>query len=591
MPGRFQAGLIKNERPPVAANVSLGSLITIRHHSTYGFLHSHDFFYESGSRQQQVTIYGYRDLNNVWMVDGLDQPKEGEPQPFEIAPSSVESGAFVRLKHMNTNRYLHTHGHKAPVSENDWQTEVSAYGADGYPGDLNDLWRLELVPQLSEQVESWQALATVFRLQHVVSGCYLFSHPTKLPKWGFEQNEVTCAQTGILENSLWYVETNYHPMFDSRDPKDYIEYTRMSMAEKYVAYVDSMLKVARQFSDKIDGSNFWKVDAWQLPFLVTGMSYFRHHHRQVYLFGNIITWWCSIGCIVAYLLFKISVLIVVQRGHRSAIEKINGLVELDHIVGRFIAGWLALYIPLWSKQHEMTDYLPALYFSILVFVAIWDFRLKRWRPSSQYVITAGVMLIVVYFFYVMSPLAYGAKWLKHDCESWQMRGTWKFYCNYQLETPEEYKAYDKNNVGTTYFYVKPPKEEPPEDSATPFEGYLEPEYSNNAIWKEFEAMEYTPSHSILDLHDPTVQRILLGELDKRNMTVEDYALKRALSEAKELEQEVKHQVNEEIESRIAVQWARITDPPKFNPNEQTTTAGSSIESAIPVDGDPEESVD
>jgi dolichyl-phosphate-mannose--protein O-mannosyl transferase len=40
---------------------------------------------------------------------------------------------------------------------------------------------------------------------------YLFSHNVKLPKWGFEQQEVTCG-TGVLKrNTMWRVEANEHP--------------------------------------------------------------------------------------------------------------------------------------------------------------------------------------------------------------------------------------------------------------------------------------------------------------------------------------------------------------------------------------------
>ncbi|KAF8522329.1 MIR motif-containing protein [Gautieria morchelliformis] len=52
---------------------------------------------------------------------------------------------------------------------------------------------------------------TKFRLRHLLTGCYLFSHKVKLPEWGFEQQEVTCNRNAVRDNSLWYVETNTHP--------------------------------------------------------------------------------------------------------------------------------------------------------------------------------------------------------------------------------------------------------------------------------------------------------------------------------------------------------------------------------------------
>jgi dolichyl-phosphate-mannose-protein mannosyltransferase len=56
-----------------------------------------------------------------------------------------------------------------------------------------------------------RTLHTKFRLQHVYTGCYLFSHSVKLPDWAYGQQEVTCAKSSTVPNSLWYIETNSHP--------------------------------------------------------------------------------------------------------------------------------------------------------------------------------------------------------------------------------------------------------------------------------------------------------------------------------------------------------------------------------------------
>jgi dolichyl-phosphate-mannose-protein mannosyltransferase len=103
------------------------------------------------------------------------------------------------------------------VTEVDYQNEVSAYGFEGFDGDANDHFQIEI-----DQVESHgggslakkqlQTLRTRFRLRHVLTGCYLFSHKVKLPDWGFEQQEVTCNKNPSKENAVWYVETNTHPM-------------------------------------------------------------------------------------------------------------------------------------------------------------------------------------------------------------------------------------------------------------------------------------------------------------------------------------------------------------------------------------------
>ncbi|KAG0699491.1 hypothetical protein DFH29DRAFT_877232 [Suillus ampliporus] len=42
-----------------------------------------------------------------------------------------------------------------------------------------------------------------FKLRHLNTGCYLFSHKVKLPKWGFNQQEVTYNKNAVKANSLY----------------------------------------------------------------------------------------------------------------------------------------------------------------------------------------------------------------------------------------------------------------------------------------------------------------------------------------------------------------------------------------------------
>src|SRR5215813_2078315 len=84
----------------------------------------------------------------------------------------------------------------------------SAYGYEGFEGDANDYFRVEIVKKMSDGPLAKARLRTIqtrFRLIHVMTGCALFSHKVKLPKWGFEQQEVTCAKQGTLPNSIWFV--------------------------------------------------------------------------------------------------------------------------------------------------------------------------------------------------------------------------------------------------------------------------------------------------------------------------------------------------------------------------------------------------
>ncbi|KAJ3780390.1 MIR motif-containing protein, partial [Lentinula aff. detonsa] len=127
---------------------------------------------------------------------------------------------------------LHSHDIRPPVSEVDFQNEVSAYGAPGFQDDANDDWILEIDEAASR--EAVKTLRTKFRLRHALTGCYLFSHKVKLPEWGFEQQEVTCNKIAVRANSLWFVETAMYPDRDSRRCTPKVNYRLPGFLAKFL---------------------------------------------------------------------------------------------------------------------------------------------------------------------------------------------------------------------------------------------------------------------------------------------------------------------------------------------------------------------
>lgn len=144
--------------------------------------------------EQQITLYPHRDDNNLWTVQNAT--KDDSFNPFVDLPTRpIRDRQWIRLNHTISHKMLHSHDHRPPISEVDWQNEVSGYGFEGFDGDANDQWIVEFLPDYStgsKAKKQLQAIKTKFRLRHVLSGCYLFSHKVKLPEWGFGQQEVTC---------------------------------------------------------------------------------------------------------------------------------------------------------------------------------------------------------------------------------------------------------------------------------------------------------------------------------------------------------------------------------------------------------------
>lgn len=102
--------------------------------------------YPTGSNQQQVTLYPHRDDNNLWILTNQTDPET----PYNAsAPVLIEEGAVLRLQHQITEKRLHSHDVRPPVTETEWQNEISGYGFPGFDGDANDYFRVEIVKDQS----------------------------------------------------------------------------------------------------------------------------------------------------------------------------------------------------------------------------------------------------------------------------------------------------------------------------------------------------------------------------------------------------------------------------------------------------------
>ncbi|KAJ1563799.1 Stromal cell-derived factor 2-like protein 1, partial [Cladochytrium tenue] len=140
--------------------VSCGSAVKLAHVASGFRLHSHGVNYGSGSGQQSVTAFpSGDDPNSYFVVHGaIGAPDCARGQ-------AVRCGDGVRLQHMNTKKFLHSHQHASPLSSNQ---EVSAYEHS----DEGDNWKLVCE---DKKAAHWKRESKV-RLQHMVTGKFLSSN-------------------------------------------------------------------------------------------------------------------------------------------------------------------------------------------------------------------------------------------------------------------------------------------------------------------------------------------------------------------------------------------------------------------------------
>ncbi|EOY29358.1 Stromal cell-derived factor 2-like protein precursor isoform 1 [Theobroma cacao] len=167
--------------------ITYGTILKLMHEKTKFRLHSHDVPYGSGSGQQSVTSFpNVDDSNSYWIVRPMPDTstKQGE---------TIPSGTIIRLQHMRTRKWLHSHLHASPISGN---LEVSCFGGES-ESDTGDYWRLII----EGSGKTWKQDQRI-RLQHVDTGGYLHSHDKKYARIAGGQQEV-CGVREKRADNVW----------------------------------------------------------------------------------------------------------------------------------------------------------------------------------------------------------------------------------------------------------------------------------------------------------------------------------------------------------------------------------------------------
>ncbi|KAI8993132.1 Dolichyl-phosphate-mannose-protein mannosyltransferase-domain-containing protein [Pilobolus umbonatus] len=198
-------------------DIAYGSQIVIRHTgSAGGYLHSHKKRYTGGTTQQEVTLYPYVDLNNLWVVHKVDEVWNAS-QPVEY----VQNNAKIRLEHFSSSRKLHSHDRRPQMTSRKEYNEVTAYGDKLLNFDNNDNWSLQLLDENNlvnkNENNTWKSVNQKFRLVHN-RGCHLMSQQVfYTPPEGHNHQEVSCLGSAAIHASSWIVETSYHKSLEGTE--------------------------------------------------------------------------------------------------------------------------------------------------------------------------------------------------------------------------------------------------------------------------------------------------------------------------------------------------------------------------------------
>lgn len=166
-----------------------------------------------------MTLYPHRDNNNWWRVLKADIFEEPRNDLLASDNSTwlqyVRAGETIRLEHVETApQKLHSHDIPAPVTDTDYNKEVSAYGFPNHAGDANDNWLLKIDhdSRMPEAGEFLQARRSKFRLMHTYQDCYLYASYERLPDWGYGQQEISCISEALKPKTMWQIDESQNPM-------------------------------------------------------------------------------------------------------------------------------------------------------------------------------------------------------------------------------------------------------------------------------------------------------------------------------------------------------------------------------------------
>uniref|UniRef100_A0A8D0H019 Protein O-mannosyl-transferase 2 n=1 Tax=Sphenodon punctatus TaxID=8508 RepID=A0A8D0H019_SPHPU len=355
----FQSRLIGNNLHNVSVpeHLAYGSVITMKSlRMAGGYLHSHWHLYPEGvgARQQQV--------NRL------------EPScPVEF----VRHGDIIRLEHKETSRNLHSHQHEAPLTRKHFQ--VTGYGING-TGDSNDFWRIEVVGRKAGKFI--KVLRSQLRLIHLATGCILSSSGKTLPKWGWEQVEVTC--TPYLKespNSLWNVEDHINPKL----PNISLDVLKPFFPE---ILLESHMVMIRGNSGLKPKENEVTSKPWHWPINYQGLRFsgVNETDYRVYLLGNPVVWWLNLITVGLYACVCVPGL--------SQVLLCGG--------GQILLGWLLHYLPffLMGRVLYFHHYFPAMLFSSMLTAVTVILGLCN-------LLDLDTCLNPFYSFYLFHPLSYG----------------------------------------------------------------------------------------------------------------------------------------------------------------------------------------
>ncbi|KAF9413513.1 hypothetical protein BGZ94_000709 [Podila epigama] len=401
--------------------VRYGDNITIRHKDTSVYLHSHPYRYpleyddgRISSAGQQVTGYSHPDTNSIWQISSDDplNPKTGE---------YVYNRDVIRLLHVATSSWLLAHDVASySMTTNE---EITTYSTNE---DGSRLKETTFQLQLENGGEKLRTMASNFKLTHMETKVAIWTHPKKLPEWGFEQQEVNGNKHTSQKSNLWLSDSIEGRNATETENEPEKPLRKRSFLLKFIELQALMIS----HNAGLTNSHPYQSGPIEWPFLIKGISFWTQEstRKQIYLLGNPIGMWLAIG----------SIAVIVGVAGADILSRRRGFHPLDQDVqkrfyfatGFFVVGWVLHYVPffLMGRALFLHHYMPAQIFSYMLLATVHGFifvggvdgpvsepgpetrprRVQRAVVTTLAYSTAAVLAVLhLASFLYFAPLTYG----------------------------------------------------------------------------------------------------------------------------------------------------------------------------------------
>lgn len=236
-----------------------------------------------------MTGYAHNDTNNNWQIIPT------KALPATGPGRNVKNNDIFQLLHVNTDTLLLTHDVASPHMPTN--QEFTTWPRDDNSRYNDTLFQLNIVDRSDNA--NWKTKSGYFRLIHVPTRVAMWTHKKPLPDWAFKQQEINGNKNNQEKTATWFVDS----LIDAEDEEDFKKRTSKVEAKppkkrNFFKKFFELQLLMLQHNAGLTASHPYASNPINWPFLISGISFWTDNkeQRQIYLIGNIISWWtCTIA--------------------------------------------------------------------------------------------------------------------------------------------------------------------------------------------------------------------------------------------------------------------------------------------------------